>query len=512
VRGGSVPDEWNVFFGTPEDLPENSHSRIDEAFINEVLEQRRKRVLMPGLPYLLDPRGRPDPVINGYLAKAMRHGVPTVSGQRPRRLRPNSAKTYAYAIRTFLNILNAWDRSWRGLSEDDIDDVREWRLYAPDEVVEGKRRKRRVEDGTWERQVKVLRALYAYAARFGIPNPLAFASPGSPGYGDRDPGGGYVRSSNVKWFDPDAYRQWRDVGLGGLLPHGTENPSFRGRNVQRDMAFSDSLYRTGLRVQECGSVLLGLEWPEQPRPDRSFRRLDLSDACAKGGVGRPAWVPAMVTRTTRAYSLGERAAAVERGQAAYARQRGRLMIVEVAESGRLTLVDVHGVVSERALGALAPDERRRLFWDRGDHLEPAMLWLNRGGLPRNYRSWNRTFLRANRRVLELGLDLAPMKPHFLRHSFALRWFVVGRLLWDRRFRGLSEDEAADLRHEMGSHWKLVQTMLGHRQESTTTSIYLEPFQALDIELLLDHAADESVSGLMAGVFRDDPHVQSAVAL
>lgn len=496
MSGGTELNVWNVFFGTP-------HAPIvaDRPNLNHVLEQRRCRIKTPNVPFLVDPFGHTDPILNSYFHVAMRRGVST-GNANAHRLRPNSARAYAYDIRVFLNTLHTLGRCWRDLDPTDIDNIREWRLY-------GEGNPQRVTDATWERQIHAIVSLYSYAERFGIRNPLSQSAAGGTAYG-----GGYVRNADVKWFDPEAYAQWRDIGLGGVLANGDENLSFRGRNVQRDMAFANALYRTGLRVQEIGSVLRQLEWPDVVRPDGSYHRSVLASSCAKGGRQRSYWVPAVVTAETKAYCLGERAAAVVRGQDAYIDQDDRLIVVSSTPSGLLTLTDKKGhVVSrDRRPADFTPSERRRLYFDRGDFLDPAMLWLNHDGRPRDYRSWNRTFARANRRVQAVGLTMAPMKPHYLRHSFALRWFVVARLLWDRRQTLLTPSEAEDLRHEMGSHWTLVQTLLGHRHPNTTMSVYLEPFQGLDIELLGAHAADESVSGLMANLFRENDRVQGWVKL
>lgn len=495
VSGGTELDVWNVFFG----IPRASEDRPD---LNGLLAQRRSRIKTPNVPFLVDPSGHVDPILNSYFHVAMRRGISTGAGLSAHRLRPNSAKAYAYDIRVFLNILHSLGRSWRDLDSADIDDIREWRLY-------GEGNPQRVTDATWERQIHAIASLYSYAERFGVSNPLSQSVEGGSARG-----GAYVRSADVKWFDPSAYAQWRDVGLGGVLPNGEENLSFRGRNVQRDMAFANALYRTGLRVQECGSVLRRLEWPDAVRADGSYHRSVLAGSCAKGGRQRPYWVPAVVTAETKAYCLGERAAAVVRGQAAYLRQDDRLIVASSTPSGLLTLTDKNGEIEsrDRRPADLTPSERRRLYVERGGLLDPAMLWLNYDGRPRNHRSWNRTFARANRRIQAVGLTMAPMKPHYLRHSFALRWFVVARLLWDRRLTWLTASAAEDLRHEMGSHWILVQTLLGHRHPNTTMRVYLEPFQGLDIELLSAHAADESVSGLMANLFREHDRVQGEVRL
>lgn len=59
-----------------------------------------------------------------------------------------------------------------------------------------------------------------------------------------------------------------------------------------------------------------------------------------------------------------------------------------------------------------------------------------------------------------------------RHSFALKWFSVGKLIFAQRLGHLTEEEMRDFREQFGDHWHLVQTMLGHRRVETTKEVYL----------------------------------------
>jgi hypothetical protein len=51
----------------------------------------------------------------------------------------------------------------------------------------------------------------------------------------------------------------------------------------------------------------------------------------------------------------------------------------------------------------------------------------------------------------------------LRHSMALKWFAIGKLVHAARLGHLAPDEASDFRAQFGDTWHLVQTMLGHRR-------------------------------------------------
>ena len=52
----------------------------------------------------------------------------------------------------------------------------------------------------------------------------------------------------------------------------------------------------------------------------------------------------------------------------------------------------------------------------------------------------------------------------MRHSFALRWYSVGRLAYEQRFAHLNAEEQKDFREQFGDTWDLVATMLGHLQQ------------------------------------------------
>src|SRR5215207_4316540 len=90
------------------------------------------------------------------------------------------------------------------------------------------------------------------------------------------------------------------------------------------------------------------------------------------------------------------------------------------------------------------------------------------------------------------------------HTFALRWYAVGRLVWAHKLDHLSVEEARDFRYQFGSVWDLVKTMLGHRDVRTTIDVYLEPFRSLDVEVLLEQAGEESVAGLVMALVRGNP--------
>ncbi|MBY6413300.1 hypothetical protein HQ346_16500 [Rhodococcus sp. BP-252] len=156
------------------------------------------------------------------------------------------------------------------------------------------RNPRRVSPGTYRHDLIALGLFYRWAAtEFGVANPIRMrASAGDRrawvhrgvGSGRPETAPPAVRDRDVKWFDPAGFERYRDLGLMGLDTAGGDRRGARGRNGQRDGAFADGLYGTGLRLQEWGSVLLG-ELPADD-PSRQFTTCRLASATAKYGRGR----------------------------------------------------------------------------------------------------------------------------------------------------------------------------------------------------------------------------------
>jgi integrase len=175
---------------------------------------------------------------------------------------------------------------------------------------------------------------------------------------------------------------------------------------------------------------------------------------------------------------------------------------------RLRIREPGGWESRPSVNAVSPSARRRLFTRTEQGLEPLAVWLNEDGLPRDPHGWQHTFDTANTRIAGFGLPGLRATPHHLRHSFALRWYALGKLLYESRTAHLDPEGAKDFREQFGDTWDLVATMLGHRNPQTTKSHYLEPFRALDVEVLLHHVQDTSITEFLAEYFADHPLVRT----
>ncbi|MFZ3494395.1 site-specific integrase [Streptomyces sp. 5.8] len=416
--------------------------------------------------------------MNAFLASA-----------RMRKLADTTNRDYAYSLALWLDFLDGMERQWWEASADDAEEFQFWRMTDPANDD-------RVEASSFARDLAACKTFYGFMGReHETPNPFEGM--------DRPRG---VRKADVKWLDPAAVARWKDLGLRGRDLTGRPDRSWRGRNEQRDSAFYDGLYGTGLRLFEWGSVVL----PELPPlvHGRGYFTCTLADSCAKGGYGHSYWMPRSVLASSRAYIEGARARAVRRAQAAgrYESVRNKRLVVGSARHGKSVMLE--GAKASIAWNSLKPPERRKLFRQTAQGLEPLSLWLNEDGLPRDDHGWHHTFATANKRIEALGLPDFTCTAHMLRHSCALRWFAIGKLIRTARLAHLSREEARDFRSEFGDTWHLVQTILGHRRVETTKGVYLEPFQNLEVELLLLHAEDFPVAKFMADVFANHAQVRT----
>jgi integrase len=429
-----------------------------------------------------------------------------------RRMRNCSALTqvkYGRGLCVWLGYLDAAGRGWAESGEVDVDGFKFWRMTDAANPS-------RVAGSTLLGDLGAVSAFYSWAGRrYGVASPVArrqLSRPRREGVSEGFAAAPHVvRDRDVKWLDPGGYACWRDTGLRGLDRDGREARVWRGRNSQRDCAFTDGLYGTGLRLSEWASVLLCELPPDDP--SRGYYTCTLAEGCAKGRRGRRYWMPRTVLADVLAYRDGERAAAVRRAQRAgrYEQLAGTRELTRVLGGRRIEVTGPDGVVSRLPLDALGEEQRLLLFSRSEAGLVPAALWLNEDGMPRRAHGWQHTFDTANQRVARAGLDGVATSAHMLRHSFALRWFSVGRLMYERRFAHLDGEELRDFRAQFGDTWYLVKTLLGHADVATTMNVYLEPFRDLDVALLIEHAHGAPMAELMAAMFAGHSQVITAPA-
>ncbi|WP_237112854.1 site-specific integrase [Mycobacteroides abscessus] len=423
----------------------------------------------------------------------------------------SSLRRYALSLKTWLNFLQAVGVPWDGASPSTLAAFKEWRMSA--EAAQS-----RVTANSFAADLAALNRFYSWVCLMhpGIENPIRVRHSRMVRE-DRQPrleaSPSGVRRADVKWLTPDAFRLWRDVGLRGFSAEQLPIDSWRGTHEDRNVAFAEGLFGTGLRCAEWASVLT-IEIPDIP--PGALVKCSLPDACAKGGAGRPYWIPRKVLQAVRFYMLeGSRPAAVSHAQQNGLYERiPDIVCVEGNGADRTVIVQQNGLRSRIALDTLSVEDRTRLFRRTDAGLEPLSLWLNGDGSPRRKEAWSKVFSDANRRVArQLTRDGLPprlwARPHMLRHSFALRWYSIATYVSWQRSTGLTAAEQRDLRNQLGDVWFLLATLLGHRSAETTRLIYLEPFQAIQIERLvslMDTDDQVSLTRLVDAVAANEPRV------
>lgn len=401
-------------------------------------------------------------------------------------LAPSTQESYLTDYRLFFNFLASRNRSWDQARVQDLEDYEDWRRRAPGNP-------RRVGGSKFMRELSALNRLYSWAVGEGrvSVNPVVTVTrtSGSGRQVTRLAAAPHDRvGSDVRWLTPRAWQRWRDVGLVGLDTWGVPDSTFRGRSGDRNAAYADLLFDSGLRRTEAGS-LLTIEVP-RIEPDRRYQQARVARAVCKNGSGRPFYMTTSTVRQIEAYQLTSRSATVVHAQRTnrYDSTPG-LLVLEGVTGNRSPLLrwanrDT-GELGEARLDRLDPAIRARLFRRTERGLEPLWLWLNEQGLPFQPHSWNAVFHAATKRCRAVLGEAAPFcTPHMARHSFALSMLIALHHVMDIRF-GLTPQQRRDFSILYGDPWRLVKELLGHQSEATTREIYLAPVAHVHIRSLLE---------------------------
>lgn len=476
---------WRLCYATPRSKPSKEQATGLLAEFLDLDAREDALSIRRGQPFLLGPGGSPDvEVLEFFRSRSFRV------------LATDSQDSYALDLRLFLSFLSGQGVDWRTATESDLEDFEHWRRRDG-------RNPRRVSVSKFSRELAAIGKFYGWQQRRGTvgTSPVAML--------ERDDAAGEitstpalrpkaVRSIRLKWLTPKAYRRWRDVGLAGYLADGTRDAKWRGRTDGRNLAMSETLWSSGLRLREGGTLLLG-ELPEFEAENR-YARGRVGKAVAKGR-GRDYWIHGRALKLIDNYVISERNAAVRR-----ARREGRydaipdLKIVQkIDRSRRVHYLSRNGERHVAPLDELTWKDRMTFFVKGEDGLEPWMVWLTDGGMPLPYRTWEAVFSDASDRCEAMDVDIH-CHPHMLRHSFALRMLMTLIYAHDRRM-GITEAERREFRLIFGDPWVLVQTLLGHANLETTRQWYLEPVSGLQVELFLndDDLEELSVEDLITRV-------------
>ena len=486
---------WLLCYAEPRSKPSNQPGHPELDGFADLAAREEALGIRAGQPFLLGPGGAPDLDVLEFFRSTAFHALAT-----------GSQHSYALDLRLFLTFLSGQEVDWRAASESDVEDFEHWRRRDG-------RNPRRISSSKFSRELAAIGKFYGWQQRRGVvgSSPVAMRERELPsGETTSVPAlrPKSVRSVRLKWLTPRAYRRWRDVGLCGYLADGTRDALWRGRNDGRNLAFSETLWSSGLRLREGGTLLLD-ELPQFEIETR-YARGRLARAVAKGR-GRDYWIHGRALKLIENYVITERAAAVRRAhrEHRYDNLPDMKVVTKVDRSRRVHYTTRSGEQKITALDELASTDRMTFFIKGEDGLEPWMVWLTESGMPLPYRTWEAIFFEASKRCNAFGVDLY-CHPHMLRHSFALRMLMTLIYAHDRRM-GITPEERREFRLVFGDPWVLVQTLLGHANLETTRQCYLEPVSGLQVELFLneDDLEESSIDDLMSRVARASAKVIDA---
>jgi integrase len=258
--------------------------------------------------------------------------------------------------------------------------------------------------------------------------------------------------------------------LRGLLPDGSVDPRFHGRELARNAAVARLALATGLRLQEF-TYLLTFELPALP-PAATAAPIPfpVPAGIAKGGKARTTWVDYAALAEIHQYVALDRDATVGGSAWRPPPRWGEPLLVTGPDprAGR-----VNG--ARTAWGALTPGERRRLVAPGGG---TCLLAARGGGGP--FTAWSSVFTRTSSRIRARFEPRFPqVNPHRLRHSFSMN--TLERLV-DGHYRQAAQlaaatatsagpDAALALYLTKADPLMVLRDLLGH-SSAATTEVYL----------------------------------------
>lgn len=433
--------------------------------------------LMDGMPFFLDRDG-------SYLHEENRffRACPTM-GVRSR----HSLRAYAHDIFVWIRFLEerrGGKQLWRADYNDVIAFHHARRLSdAPF----------RISASSWNRAIAALDKLYRWALEEGLiaSSPFRYDQFFRHGHGRGAPKvveGNRARERaarrhDMQFVDIGRYLAFRDIGLRGRLPDGSEDPAWRGRNGERNAVFAELLVTTGMRLGEAGSLIID-ELPRLTSDSPRILLFDLPGAITKGERPRRIRLPRRVLKLIGDYCDIER-------HVAAAKAPPPPVVPFVLSSDGCNAINGSG--RRVALTKLRPQDRQRLLRSPDGMPEHASLWLTERGQPVSSGTWEVAFRRASQRCQIFGLDVT-VTPHMLRHTFAVN--MLSMLIREQVGAIFNPTDAhgAAYRQMLGDPLRHLQHLLGHTN-ITSTYIYLDSLA--EAQELVDAAADRWTAELMA---------------
>lgn len=405
----------------------------------------RERRIKDGTPILVDDRMRPMEPWNTFLRLYAQN------------LSDNTVRAYSRDALTFATFLNGRGVNVLDAVESDVS------AYCDDRLSKG------ISTRTLDRQLVFVRAFFTYLCETGQRTELPWIRIANRSVVHRRNPSSDLRVRSVTRAQ---WRAFRNIGLGGQLPSGSMDPSFRGKSTVRNMCAAELAITTGMRLREWQS-LLDIEVPE----GTLGTSLELH-VSAKNSRRRNVYIPASTIREIDLYRATERQQTVRSSQASLRKNIPNLAVAQELDPARRSLTYTIGGVETTCEVASIPMAHRRILVrrDESGFIEPMSLFLGRGGTTPSPRRWQQYFRTANARIAEFSEHLTNMPgaitPHDLRHTFAL---VMLRSLQQQAAR-LERSRPAYRTGTISEHVShnpllTLQRLLGHASPSTTM-VYL----------------------------------------
>ena len=305
----------------------------------------------------------------------------------------------------------------------------------------------------------------------------------------------------IKYLEP-AFSVLFLRALRGLLPDGSVDSQFQGRELARNAAVARLALATGLRLQEF-TYLLVFELPALPRVRTGAPiPFPVPAGVAKGRKFRTTWVDYDALAEVHQYMALEHDATV--GGSSWrppARWGEPLLVTEPdARGGRL-----NGI--RTAWHVLTPGERRRLIAPGGG---TCLLAAKAGGGA--FTAWPSVFTRTSTRIRTRFEPRFPqVNPHRLRHSFSMttlerlvegHYRQAAQLAADTATGG-GPDAALALYLTKADPLMVLRDLLGH-STAVTTEAYLRRLDTTRI-----YADAYTRAGVAAGLAGESVDEQAA---
>lgn len=443
------------YFFTSRDKVRRFYAAPDGIDYDGLRYATRERALKDGTPFFLGSDMRPlEPHCSFFLDLA-------------KTVKAKSLQDYTYDFLDFSDFLESLDPPSDVLSatEDDLLAYRDHCTEHRDEPMS---------PATWKRRRVTIHNFYDWA----VDEAKLLAR--RPYY--RRPNGrdvlswGVTAALDVRHL---TYEQWRfldRVGLRGLLPDGTADPSFRSAHTLRDSAAGNLSITTGLRLREF-RALLDIE-VGPPRRDGTAKEVELQ-AIAKFGLPRTVEIQDTTLREIDWYRRSERAATVRRASRNLWRRREEFFVVDDVNTRQMKLRGVeHGRRRTWSVKAMDAELRARTMIEGEHGLEPMALFVGRHGRMLTSQRWEQIFLDAHARTLriieehDLELEMPhQVRIHDLRHTFAVYMLELLTELLRKQdaeeYARLGRVPAYAADHQSRNPFLTVMRLLGHRRPEST---------------------------------------------